>query len=236
MSEYRTDEVCRRGPHCAGRDPAGAPAPTPRPVCDRDADELVRVLGELPELFVHLRLALPPCGGVGERVSGTRTPPPPLRLDVDALMGELVGITAYWAAEVAAVVGLTTPPRRIDGVQRARDGWALTLACAMLRPRITVLLALAPRWVDGDPEPVELDGGDAALELFTLHHRTRSVLGRTRLVHRFREPCPHCAVKTLTRADGADAVLCDSCGQSLTLDEYEALADAYSPATARRPA
>jgi ribosomal protein S27AE len=236
VSEYVTDDRCRRGHHCAARDSAGEPAPTPRPQCDLDADELLRILDELPEQLVRLRLALVPSGGLSERVSGTRSPSVPLRLDVEALMRDLVGITAYWAAEVAAVVGLTTPPRRIDGVQRARDGWALTAACAMLRNRVSVLLALPPRWINGEPGPVELDGGDGALELFTIHLRARRALGLTRLVHRFREPCPQCSAKTLTRPDGAETVMCASCGQALTMAEHEALANAYARPSVRRSA
>lgn len=215
--------TCRRGEFCAARHQhGGKPAPADRPLCHRDEDELSRALREFPELLVQLRVAaraaLPGRGLTEPTAGGNVVPPLLFRADLDELAELLVRTTWEWAMAVAVQARIPVPP---PGEHYA--GRSLLQCVAVLRPRLSVLLALRDIAVYRDGEIVELDGGDAALELFSLHHRVRAVLGVTRKVVYLTEPCPRedCGVKALCRYDGHDGVRCASCGAEFELDDIQ---------------
>lgn len=231
MTTY--EQRCRRGQFCAARFDWNGPAPAARPLCDRDTDELDRVLRELVELLPHVRavaLAALPGRASGDRTGGGSVEAPlPFRADLDEL-ADLIGATVgEWASYVAVVARILGPP---PGKHQA--GRALQVAVAILRPHLSVLLALQPRAVRRLDETVAMDGGDAALELFALHHRTRAVLGRTNKVLHLPWPCPStvidedeseriCGVRALERYDGYEQVVCSSCGAQTTMDDHQPL-------------
>lgn len=216
------ERLCRRGERCAARHDYNGPAPTDRPICDRDTEELSRVLREFEELLVQLhlmKLAALAGSGLAERVSGGAVEAPLLfDVNVDELANTVVGTVVEWATAVAQVAGAPVPP---PGHHLA--GRALRIAVGTLRPRLSVLLALQPRVVERAGEAFTMDGGAAAIEIFDLHHRCRAVLGRTRKIVHLPQPCPAdgCGVRALCRYDGHDEIRCNACGTEMTLDELD---------------
>lgn len=73
---------------CPVYHPAGEPrAPEWPPACNGCRERARRELAEIPEAYARVPAALMPGSGGGEHVSGTRTPPLPLRVDVLNLLG-----------------------------------------------------------------------------------------------------------------------------------------------------
>lgn len=214
------EQVCRRGTFCVDRHEWNGPAPAARPICDRDTDELHRVIREFLELLPHLRaaaLAALPGRAPGGRTGGGEVEAPlPFRADLDELADLVVATVGEWAWHVAQVARIPGPPPG-----RHQPGRALTISAAILRPRLSVLLALQPIYVVRDGETVAMDGGDAALELFDLHHRVRAVLGRTNKVLHLPWPCRGCGVRALQRYDGHEQVVCGSCNAQTEMDDHD---------------
>lgn len=213
--------TCRRGPHCAARDPHGYPASADRALCHRDEDELGRVLRDAPENLAQLRiaaLAALPGRGLTERTAGGATEVPlPYRADLDELADDLVGTAVEWATAVAEVARCDPPPPG-----RHYPGNALALAAQILYGHRSVFLALQPRPVVRGDETLTYDGGDGALELFYLHDRVKVVLGRTRKVLHLPEPCPACGVKlVLCHYAHQTEVRCASCNAVFQLDDIQ---------------
>lgn len=226
--------LCRRGQFCADRHEHGGPAPADRALCHRDEDELGRVLRELPEQLANLRadmLAPLPGRPASERTAGGDVEAPlPFRADLDEFQRWFVALVVQWAGFVARVANVPGPPPG-----ERLQGRALAAAVAILRPRITVLLALQPHAVwrrtpdHPDGEAVYLDGGDGALEIFDAHHRARAILGRTRRTRLLPYTCRNleCGVKSLELdPDSKPDVRCSSCGQTSRLDDYETVESA----------
>lgn len=216
-----TERFCRRGPFCTARDGHGQPAVADRALCIRDEDELGRVLREMLETLIQLRiaaLAALPGHGLSERTAGGTTEPQlPFRADLDELANDLVGTAVEWATAVADVARCPAPPPG-----RHYAGNALAIAAQILYGRRSVFLALQPRTVQRGDESLVMDGGDAALELLWLHHRVGAVLGRTRKVLHLPEPCPACGVKlTLAHYAGSSDVRCSSCHAESRLDDIQ---------------
>lgn len=230
---------CARGERCASRDRNGEPALGPRALCTADRDILHRVIEQLPELYLELWMRLGLKGSPdGPRVSGGgKTPPTPLRLDIEALMARMSGTLAVWEERVRVVANLD-----LDSIgQRRRHGVAMTSMCRTLAAHLDVLLALGPEptnryvpeervtaipeGVDRYPQPdgsvvviEELDGGDAANQILELQHAARSKLGYTPRHYDLLTPCwnPDCEERRLRRWDGSagleDVIECRNCG------------------------
>lgn len=212
--------TCRRGPHCTARDVQGNPADAPRALCVRDEDELGRTLRAYPDDLVQLRLAalaaLPGTGLSEHTAGGAVEAPLPFRADLDELADLLVSTTVEWAWIIASVSGVPGPPPG-----RHYPGRALQHAVGILRPRMSVLMALQPWTVTRGGEPVDMDGGDAALELFDLHHRVKAVIGVTRKVLHLPNPCPVCGVRALCHFAGENGLRCGSCNAEPELDDVQ---------------
>jgi hypothetical protein len=227
MGEY-PQGWCRRGQFCVAKTD-GVPAPAPdRPLCVRDEqEELPRVLRELPGFLACLRidmLAPLPGRARSEWTAGREVMPPlPYRADLDEFATCLVATVVEWAWHVAHVARIKPPPPG-----RAKPGHALDVAVGILRPRVSVLLALRPITVmrrtteRPDGEAVTMDGGAAALELFDAHWQCRSKLGRTRRTRLLPYPCLACGVAALVLdPDTRPDVRCSSCGLVSDLDDHE---------------
>jgi hypothetical protein len=189
---------------------------------------LEKTLADMMGLYAELGDNLVPAVGRGEPVSGSRTPPTPLRIDLLALREEMVYTATLWEEIVRDVAGLSAQPRR-------RDAPALAGAVRVLTAHLSVLLALQPTSVerlraDGDTEEVDMDGPQAACELLTLGWRVRAALGQPKLTFRLPAPCPRCDVLALTRADGDDWVNCGNCGAGWDHKHYETLVQAMTRA------
>jgi hypothetical protein len=216
-----------------------------------------RSLTELPAQYAHLAAEL---GNPSGRVSSIRVPfgpRVPLRVDVEALMRLITESLTSWHERVAAAASLTFP------AEYRRDGYAVQRAADVMSARTAALLALPPgpmtRAVDirdltAFPEDtpgvvhaafaevvLDMDGGDAGLEILSLRHLCRAVLGETRA--RPQEltgvPCraDGCGLRALVRAeppsDASDPGCwseCMVCGDRMAEGEYRewvALCAAY---------
>jgi len=243
--EYYSDDAqrpCARGRHCASRNANGEPAEGPRALCSADRDFLVTAIERLPEMYteLYLRLGEKGAGDDSLRVSGGgRTPPVPINLGTDALMRRIVDVLSSWDERVRYVARLSGPDT--DEARRRRAGVAMTTMCRTLAAHVDALLALEAEPmmramdISGHPKlpedavgvvhtsagwisyQTELDGGDAAEEIFGLHALCRSRLGLTRKSVLLRSRCWDCdASGKLVREDGAagldDHITCRACG------------------------
>jgi hypothetical protein len=219
---------CARGKWCASRDRNNDPAQGPRALCSVDRDFLIEAIGRLPEMYLELYLILGErgAGSDGPRVSGGgKTPPIPVRPDVDALMRRIVDVLSSWEERVRVVARLSGPDTGLS--RRRRDGVAMSTMCRTLAAHVDVLLALEaePMMRDMDislhqrlPEDAtgfvhtsagwigyqtELGGGDAAREIFSLHEACRSKLGWRPQHVDLLTPCWRCEQRMLRRWDGS---------------------------------
>jgi hypothetical protein len=234
---------CARGKHCASRDRNHEPAVGPRALCSADRDFLVGAIEALPEMYLELYLILGAkgSGSDGPRVSGGgKTPPIPVRPDVDALMRRIVDVMSSWEERVRLVARLSGPDTALS--RQRRGGVAMSTICRMLAAHVDALLALEPEPMARDmdlaghqklPEDAvglvhpsagwisyqtELDGGDAAVEVFSLYEACKSKLGFRPQHQDLLTPCwnPDCEQRMLRRRDGSagmdDHVHCRACG------------------------
>jgi hypothetical protein len=245
---------CARGVHCADRQIViddgrriVEPAWTYRPFCDLDRQRLITCIEAIPGQYVDLYRKLLPSGSGGQRVSGSRTPPIPMVLNVEALMREVVHVVCSWAEVVGHVANLSST----DGPRRA--GTALSEASKALAIHVDALLALGSwsvtRYMDihkaadlpadtiGWVHPhagyveaiVDLDGPAAALELLDLHAKCRSVLGLTKKREILTIPCHGCGHAALHREETSqgmeDGATCGNCRTEYTGDQWKLLRD-----------
>lgn len=105
------------------------------PLCSRQApgvhddclDDLDTQLRSIPALYAELAVALRPGSAGGERVSGTRTPPLPLRVEPLSLLcrGGIVSILGTWETDWRELLGLPVNTARADREQLLGSGRAL---------------------------------------------------------------------------------------------------------------
>jgi hypothetical protein len=236
--------LCAQGDWCRGyriEDGKRLPALTPRPFCEPCTRLIARNLDDLPARYAQLYAELGNKGQAAERVSGTREAPVPVRLDIDALMREIIDVLASWDERVRATAGLSFPGTQ--ATRRRRDGTAITGYTETLALRLSALLTLQAEPMRRDI-PIEeirpgdtgivhasagyasvnrdLSGIDAGLEILTLHRRCRAKLAETRRRDHLDVPCPGCDALGLERDDGSDwAAECTQCGRQLNQDQYE---------------
>jgi hypothetical protein len=208
---------CARSERCSSatvtdsQDPIPAWADLPSPFCRKDTSRICRVLAEMPRRYVSLRLAIGQKPRLGEdsRVTGSRDAPIPVRLDIDALIRDMLLILVSWEERVADTADLTRPSAALS--RRRRDEVAVPAAVRTLAPRIDILFTLpgAPMmrvkpipsrekvvdWaaaltgtgVTGSVHPaagyvvadIQLGGSDAGLEILNLGDRCRRALRET---------------------------------------------------------
>lgn len=236
-----SQKPCARGKRCVNRSQDGEPALGPRVLCANDRAYLIETITRIPEVYLELYLMLDSKGGnlAGPRVSGGgKTPPVPLRVDVDALMRDVIDVVSSWETRVRDVMNLSTTA----DTRRRRNGFAVTATCVFLARHVDVVLSLEPAlmhrsldvadakklpedaagvvhtdsgWIDYE---TLMSGSDAALELFSLFSRCRSKLGHTPKHQDLITPCwnENCEQRMLRRWDGSagleDHVECRACG------------------------
>jgi hypothetical protein len=148
----------------------------------------------------------------------------PLRLDVDALIRDMVLVLCSLEERVRTAAALT--PMDTAASRHRRDEVAIPAAVTVLSAHFDKLLGLAPATVTrirsiraaadapagtaGRVHPVagfaellvDVDGPAAGLEIIHLHYRSRSLVGATRPAPEKLDgvPCRRCQVLSLERA------------------------------------
>ena len=247
-----SDRRCARAEHCGNAEPtdqglAGAWAEPGSPYCRRCTTAAARTLWAMPARYAWLRhhIGYKPAGH-GDPVSGSREAPLPLRLDIDALICDMVLILVSWEERVADQAGLDRPAADVS--RRRRDEVAIPAAVATLHPRMDMLLQLPPQPMmrtatltrNAPPPPAgstgvvyplagfirynqELSGADAGREIFRLAWMSRRLLGETIPPPATLDgiPCKGCNVLALeVCGDPEYRSECAACGDLLTPGEY----------------
>jgi Zn ribbon nucleic-acid-binding protein len=155
-------------------------------------------------MYVRLHLGLAPSSITTEKVSGTKTPSPPLRLGMLVAGSTYVQVLSDWAERVCIARQLSVRPR-----SGTREGWTVARCVALLLPRVDQACQVSPQ---------------SAIDLSGTALVARRLLGLTRLVHRLAAPCPDCDLLALYREDGAAYVRCAACGAAWSEELYVSLA------------
>lgn len=223
---------CAQGEFCASwiaaADGSRLPALGPRALCDADRGRVEAAIPELPRLYVALHGELGRQSQDGTAVRSPFGPRLALRGDVEAVMRLFAEVLTSWHERVAAVASLSPPPEsHPDGSPSARPGWYVARACAVLAPRVDVLIALPAEpmrravslrdllllggEVDGVVRSVyaatlpDLHGGHAGVEILRLRRLAQRILGETRErpVELLGVPCrdEECDMLALRRAE-----------------------------------
>jgi hypothetical protein len=169
---------------------------------------------------------------LGDRVSGTPTPPIPLNTATDALARSIAEWADAAVAVVAAALAIDHPvPYRGRGFPR-RDLAVIQAAGRIVAPNVDLLLAAPVEPVlvwDGDGSGrhlIDADGIDIALAMVRNHRQVIAALGDPNPRERLAMPCPvfDCGAATLGRNNGSTDVTCTTCGGRWTEREYAWLA------------
>jgi hypothetical protein len=251
---------CARGEHCSGSvtDDTGAQvaawADLPLPFCRKDTGAVTRAVLGFPEQFVLLTMALGEKTRVtDDRVSGSRTPPVPVRLDVDALIWDMVLILCSWDERAADREKLTRPATWLSRYRRHQV--AIPAAVTTLAPRLRDVLCYPPQAMfriyglaaaallpagqvtrvnttGGYAEAlVDMDGAAAGTEFLRLERRCRHALGLTLPPPADLEgiPCRRCDQLALQVAPELEyRSECANCGSLLGPEEYKVWVDQYA--------
>ena len=272
-------QPCRRQTWCASSvivndqpDGSGRRVPEygPRALCQRDADLVAASLEELPGQYAHLVTEL---GNPAVRARPVRVPfgpRIPIRVDIDVLMSAITSCLVSWHERVAAAASLSFPEgdlarqrRPARAVQRAVDVIAVRTAALIALPPEPMMRAVDLRDLAGMPDDtpgvvhaafaevvIDLDGGDAGMEILNLRHLCRAVLGETRSRPETARGVPcradGCGLRALARAeppsDPADPGSyseCQACGDKMDdadYTEWVALCAAYERHRVKTPA
>lgn len=228
---------CRRANRCPERERLadgtilGSLIPATDGLCPSCTRHTEAAIAQLPTDYTELDMLLGRTNGTGgQPISGTRELPVPIRLSVEAVQASIAHEVSCWAESVAEVMRVTWDTY---GAAHSRPGFRIQRATRLLAGATSVLLSLRDvvhiGWdAAGQRDVLERDGITGALLLLDLHHQTRSVAGRTRLVHRLPAPCPRCWYSALERPDGDDIITCANCARCYTWDEYNRLCNALS--------
>jgi hypothetical protein len=240
--------------------------------CPRDRTFVARCLYELPEQYVRLaaELGRPSSGSSVIRIPfGPRVP---IRLDIDSLLRLIAESLVSWHERVADIARLDFPLNRASRLRR--EAVAVARAELVLSAHLDALLALESlpmsrawslRDLDDLPEgatgivhpvfidaTVDLSGADAGLEIISLRHLARAVLGETRARPEelvgvpCRDPDGNCGWRSVYRAELPSRedepvwwTECARCGDRMdekTYREWVALCAAYERNRRKEPA
>jgi len=192
--------------------------------CEQHVAQAVR---ELPMDYAELStiLATTSGNGMGERLTGTRERPIPIRVAVEAIMVAIDDEVQFWAGAIG--------PWDRRAAHHSRPGARIALGVGVLTRNWAAWLSAGfyeqPVWA-GDGSPVidpdgywltqSIDGLAGALHLLRQHELVKVIAGRTELVTRKSAPCPRCQTLTLIQSNGSLTVECARCGTRWTDQAY----------------
>jgi hypothetical protein len=171
-------------------------------ICDWCTKRVGDALDALPGHYRELQRELPRSTSRHELVSGSRTPQPPLRVDIIDTMADTAKILARWEDLTRAEFGYS--PRRTD----VREQVAVARACRFLRGQLGRVL--------GEPDLA----GAFARNTLDCRARLGTMLGWNELRHRLPAPCPACSERALLRYSGDSYVRCVACRSAWHESEY----------------
>jgi hypothetical protein len=196
-------------------------------VCEPDRHWLDELLGEIANLYTDLPYALQPTGNTGQRVTGSRTPPLPLRVDIlDLTLPANQGARALYARGLLGLdedqTGTLSVATILD--TNVRD-WLTHTPGHRPHPTVPALahwLRVRVTWACDHHPAVD----EFASEMRELASALRRATGRTPLRPQPCEgvPCRRCDLLTLVRlADGSGDIECANpdCRLVLRADEYQ---------------
>ncbi len=192
-------------PRCVG--PDGNPTLTAEGICHYCRPRVERDLRAAPRMYTRLHMGLEfggSSGALSDKVSGTKTASPPLRLGMLVAGATYADVLSTWTSLVRVELGLAIPR-----VGHVREAWAVVRSTDILAARIDQACSIAPK---------------SACDLYATAIVARRLLGLTRLVHRLAVPCPDCDLLSLYREDGAAYVRCSACGAAWSEELYQSLA------------
>lgn len=228
------------------------PARSYRTLCDADRGLALRCLEQLPAYYSELGDRIgEKSTSVGPKVSGSREAPIPINLSFDELRTELVDVIASWAGRVYRVANLTGTVDTDNRTAASAEG-SFRAMCETLGAHLDALLALpaepmarflplaeADKLPEGTPVHrnywggyahviVDLDGANAALEIFRLNGRCRWLLGHTGKDEKIPGRCFSCdQLDVLIRPDSSAGLMdhaeCSACGARYFGAEYTML-------------
>ncbi|UVT24959.1 hypothetical protein NXT08_22420 [Rhodococcus pyridinivorans] len=154
-------------------------------------------------------------GPTSGRPAASPTPPVPVNVHTDALMGEIADTAHRCAVVIAERLGLADPHERHVGHN-----------LDLIENNIAILLDVpehdAMGWLRGGEQwaAIRQDGVSLALGLVDLHRRASATLGVSRGRDRMPLPCPRCEESQLGRWHGAELIDCLACGAAWTEFDY----------------
>lgn len=150
-------------------------------LCEKHFRQLSEAVTELPAVVAWLEANLGTRSPVTDRVSGTRTPPTPLNVEVHDHLWLLVDTATSWCSQIAEqrLVGVPETAAQASFLRRHLD-WAV-----------------AQEWVV-----------DFYQELTDLSWLAEKIMPRKPQPHRLPVCCPACDARTLVRWDGELSVTC----------------------------
>jgi hypothetical protein len=198
------------------RPDAPARLPNRPPVCEGDRAQVRRDLGEIPDAYALLPGVLASGQGSGEKVSGSRQAPLPLRVDpLDLTLPARAG-----SVGIPDQVGYLSVATELDFWVRDWADWR-GRGERLPEPDVTTMTQwLLVRLDDAFDHPA-ID--EFAAKVSYLRRTLHRMAGIQPLTHHLPAPCPTCGLTTMVRRDGASYVECDTCGRLWTEEDYRRL-------------
>lgn len=209
------EHECRQGRKCKARVKnndgtfRGAGVERPESLCRPCEDNAFEAIWQLGADWDELSIALTEprtTADQGQYVSRSAGHPVPLRVDVDAVMVDIVMELVRWVRVLTK--GDPLPSDSGECVKRS---------VTILGAHKGTLIDLPPRdfsdWNRrGDAlTSVSLDGVDAVLRLAKLHARALAVLGQSQTRIWLPDPCPACGRKSLSPSTNQEHISCQGC-------------------------
>lgn len=171
-------------------------------------------LSQIPGLYTALAAVLEPGSAIGARVSGSRTPPLPVRLEPLSLRGRggIITILATWETDWRSDLGFAPIPARAGREQLLDSDQALAAVVSFLRAHLDWAIAHHPA--------VDAFAG----EVRDIAHECRRALGATENLMKI-GTCPAlddgrpCG-RQLYADPYATAIHCDRCGAEWPRDRW----------------
>lgn len=189
--------------------------PTEDGVHDRCRFAVDHRLEQIPGLYAALAAVLEPGRAAGARVSGSRTPPLPVRLEPLSLRGRggIITILATWETDWRDRAGLAVIPARAGREQLLDSDQALADVIAFLRRQLGWAIAYHPA-VDEFAGEVRAIVQECHRAVGALENHMR--IGSCPAVDDDGRPCG----RPLHADPYSDWITCDRCGATWSRDQW----------------